>query len=89
VCCDVLSQVLASEQFSAAWTTANCTEHRATRIDNGRHSLCQSQRHTHGSAAVIGRKSGSAQVSWDDACTASVPTWPRWAPTSQSGDGPA
>lgn len=30
--------------------------------------------HTHGSAAVIGRESGSAQDSWDDACTASVPT---------------
>jgi hypothetical protein len=40
--------------------------------------------HTHGSAAVIGRKSGSAQGSWDDACTASVPTWPRWSPIWKS-----
>jgi len=38
---------------------------------------------------VIGRESGSAQVSWDDACTAIVPTLAWLEPVSEIKYGPS
>jgi hypothetical protein len=76
--CDVLSQVLASEQLQTRWTNPKATERAESARFAGGIPFANRLRHAHGSAAVIGRESGSAQVSWDDACTAIVPTWPGW-----------
>jgi Flp pilus assembly pilin Flp len=84
-----LSQVLASEQLQPGWTNLKAAERgESARFSDGI-PFAKGSRHTHGSAAVIGRESGSAQVSWDDACTAIVPTWPGWNRSPKSSTDPA